>query len=301
MPKSGASTFLNHRVITGVDGYVSSHLATIKAKKDLADERYLLYALSRVRAQELLPENSYPSLNLSLIKNICIPLPSLEEQRRIVAVLDEAFEGLDRARAYAESNFDDSTELYTSTLNEVVNHALESWVRMPVSDTLTRFRVPTKVKRRDYLVTGKYPIISQESEFINGYWNNTEDVIPIERPVVIFGDHTRCFKFVDFDFVVGADGTQIMSPIDTIDPEFYYYALQAVPLEGKGYARHFTHLKKSEIAFPSDLMEQREIASDMSDLRLQTERLAREYEAILADLDDLRHSLLERTFAGELT
>ena len=116
MPKSGASTFLNHRVITGVDGYVSSHLATIKAKDNVVDERYLLYVLTQVRAQDLLPENSYPSLKLSIIKNIRIPFPPLEEQQRIVVILDEAFEGLDRARAHAEANLLNIADLRRSIL-----------------------------------------------------------------------------------------------------------------------------------------------------------------------------------------
>ena len=111
MPKSGASTFLNHRVITAVDGYVSSHLATISAKKSITDERYLLYALTRVRAQDILPENSYPSLNLSIIKNICIPHPPLEKQRRIVAFLDEVLESLDCVRAHLESGLLDAEKI----------------------------------------------------------------------------------------------------------------------------------------------------------------------------------------------
>ena len=116
MPKSGASTYLNHRVITGVDGYVSSHLATIQAKDGVVDERYLLYALTQVRAQDLLPENSYPSLKLSLIKDIRVPFPPLGEQRRIVAFLDRVFEDLDCARAHVEASLRDLDHLRQSIL-----------------------------------------------------------------------------------------------------------------------------------------------------------------------------------------
>jgi type I restriction enzyme S subunit len=94
IPKSGASTFLNHRVIMGMDAYVASHLAGIKADEAIIDTRYLLYALSRIKAQDLLQENAYPSLNLSLIKGIEIPVPPLEEQQQIVSILDEAFDYL---------------------------------------------------------------------------------------------------------------------------------------------------------------------------------------------------------------
>ena len=158
MPKSGASTFLNHRVITGVDGYVSSHLATITAKKNLTDKRYLLYALSRVRAQELLPENSYPSLNLSLIKNIRILLPPLDEQRRIVAVLDEAFEGLDRARANVEANLRDATELFSSFRHGLYDPDKNDLVAHRFGDVATLQRGYDLPKKQR--ISGTYPIMS---------------------------------------------------------------------------------------------------------------------------------------------
>ena len=282
--------YIDFDFVVGADG------VKILKPKAFLEPKYLYYFVMAHRVPSLGYARHYRH-----IRNITIRYPQRREQQRIVAVLDEAFEGLDRARAYADSNLHDAKELYASILSDMLDHASESWIRMPVSDTLTRIRVAKKIKRRDYLRTGEFPIISQESEYINGYWNNVEDVISIESPVVIFGDHTRCFKFVDFDFVVGADGTQIMAPIEEIYPEFYYYALQAVPLEGKGYARHFTHLKKGEMAFPADLEEQREIASTMSDIKLQITTLSKEYEAKFADLDSLRQSLLQRAFAGKLT
>ena len=96
-PKSGASTFLNHRVVMAVDGYVSSHLATITARPGI-DERYLFYFLTTIRAQDLLQDQSYPSLRLSDLERVAVAVPQLAEQRRIVALLDEAFAGLAKMR-----------------------------------------------------------------------------------------------------------------------------------------------------------------------------------------------------------
>lgn len=84
-PKSGASTFLNHRVMLAVDSYVSSHLATIYADESKVVARYLFYTLSYIDAKTLTNAQSYPSLRLSVIANIQIPLPPLEVQREIVA------------------------------------------------------------------------------------------------------------------------------------------------------------------------------------------------------------------------
>jgi type I restriction enzyme S subunit len=70
--------------------------------------------------------------------------------------------------------------------------------------------------------------------------------------VVVFGDHTRTFKFVDFPFVRGADGTQILKPKPGIDPLFFYYALRAIDLPSRGYNRHFKALKEKEIGLPAE-------------------------------------------------
>ena len=87
-PKSGASTLLNHRVMMKIDGYVSSHLATIKAKNDKILDKFLFYILQKIDAKDLVPNPSYPSLNLPNIGEIDIPLPSLSSQKQIVDLLD---------------------------------------------------------------------------------------------------------------------------------------------------------------------------------------------------------------------
>lgn len=87
-PKSGASTFLNHRVIMGMDGYVSSHLATIFPKKDKALSKFVYYLLLNVDAKQLTVDQAYPSLKTSEIAKVKIPLLPLEVQGQIVAELD---------------------------------------------------------------------------------------------------------------------------------------------------------------------------------------------------------------------
>jgi type I restriction enzyme M protein len=87
-PKSGASTFLNHRVIMGFDGYVSSHLATITPKDGLINSKYIYQLLIDIDAKSLTPDQAYPSLKTSEIAKIKIPLPPLEIQEQIVVELD---------------------------------------------------------------------------------------------------------------------------------------------------------------------------------------------------------------------
>lgn len=118
-PKSGASTYLNHRVMMGFDGYVASHLATIQAKEEKLHPKFLLYFLHTVDARDLVQDQSYPSLNLPLIESIPVPLPPLPEQKRIVAVLDKAFAAIETSIANTERNIANVQELFESELHRV--------------------------------------------------------------------------------------------------------------------------------------------------------------------------------------
>jgi type I restriction enzyme, S subunit len=108
----------------------------------------------------------------------------------------------------------------------------------------------TKIPKKQFLTTGEYPIISQEDNYINGYWDKSEDVFQVERPLVIFGDHTKKLKYIDFDFVVGADGVKVLLPKKTLNARFFYYQLQYISLDDLGYARHYRLLKQEKIVIP---------------------------------------------------
>ena len=69
-----------------------------------------------------------------------------------------------------------------------------------------------KIPKHEFQDEGEYPIIDQGAEYIAGYTNDSSKVYNGDLPIVIFGDHTRIFKFVDFPFALGADGTKILVP-----------------------------------------------------------------------------------------
>jgi type I restriction enzyme, S subunit len=151
-------------------------------------------------------------------------------------------------------------------------------------------RVP-KVKQSDYQPIGLVPIIDQGQSFIAGY---TDKVSPYKDnlPVIVFGDHTRVLKFVDFPFVAGADGTQVLIPDSTLfDPLFVYYALSTIEIPSRGYNRHFSLLRESSLPLPP-LDEQRAIASV-----LRTVQRAKEAtEGVIAALRELKKSLMQHLF-----
>jgi len=138
VPKSGASTFLNHRVILGRDSYVSSHLATVKANPDCVLDEYLLFFLLTIKAQDLIQDHKYPSLKLSDIKDIYVDTPPLPEQKRIVAILDQAFAGISKAVANTEKNLANARELFESYLNSVFSQTCVKWEKKKLSEITTK-------------------------------------------------------------------------------------------------------------------------------------------------------------------
>ena len=136
-------------------------------------------------------------------------------------------------------------------------------IRKAVGELLDAVPRQPKIKRSAYQESGRFPIVDQSQAAIAGYTDDDSWLYTGTLPVVVFGDHTRKLKFVDFPFCVGADGTQLLRAVGGNDIHYFYYALRNVDLSNYGYERHFKYLKKEEIEVPP-LPEQRRIAGILS-------------------------------------
>jgi len=125
-PKSGASTFLNHRVMLDIDAYVASHLAAIKANNECLLDSYLWYFLQTIDAVQLVADSAYPSLKADAINEINIPLPPLAEQQRIVAKLDAAFAEISNLKSAFEAELSMAQHSLIEAENTYVEGLLES-------------------------------------------------------------------------------------------------------------------------------------------------------------------------------
>jgi type I restriction enzyme S subunit len=149
-----------------------------------------------------------------------------------------------------------------------------------------------KIQTKDVLDAGEFPVVDQGKVFIRGYCNDARRVIRVDGPIIIFGDHTRETKLIDFDFVVGADGVKMLKPIE-IDPGYYFLALQWVPLDSRGYARHFKLLRASRFPLPP-LAEQHRIVAKVDELMA----LCDEFEAAQAKRERRRDRLVAANLHG---
>lgn len=164
-----------------------------------------------------------------------------------------------------------------------------SWSIKPFEDVVKDISGGNKkILKSEFLEKGKFLIVDQGQNLIAGYTNNKELLVKASPPYVVFGDHTRAFKFIDVPFAMGADGTKVLKPkIEGILIEKYlYYFFLTLNIPNTGYNRHFKYLKELKIPLPP-LAEQQKIAAilDAADsVRQKDQQLVERYAALSQSL-----------------
>lgn len=154
-----------------------------------------------------------------------------------------------------------------------------------------------KIKRNDYLNEGMVSIISQEAEYISGYWNVNDNRI-VDDKYVCFGDHSEHLKYIDFPFVQGADGLKIMKCVsNTLNTKYLYYSLCNEYVRQNDYARHFSKLRETSIPVPP-LPIQKEIVRILDKFTELEKELEKELEMRKKQYEWYRDELL--TFGDDV-
>ena len=161
--------------------------------------------------------------------------------------------------------------------------------------SLSRFKVPQK----EYLSSGMIPIVDQGVSLIGGYTNEASKGIQPNGALIVFGDHTQCFKLIEFRFAPGADGVKVLKPI-TINERFAYYACRALRLPNRGYSRHYAFLKKSKLPL-APLVEQRRIVAKIEELFSELDKGIESLNTARIQLATYRQAVLKHAFEGKLT
>jgi type I restriction enzyme S subunit len=117
---------------------------------------------------------------------------------------------------------------------------------------------------------------------------------------VIFGDHTKCFKYVGFPFAPGADGIKVLKPRDPINEKFAYYACLSLRLPDRGYSRHYSFLKRSR--FPlAPRGEQLRIVNKIEELFSGLDKSIESLKTAREQLKVYRQAVLKHAFEGKLS
>lgn len=139
-----------------------------------------------------------------------------------------------------------------------------------------------KIKKSDYLENGQKPIIDQGKQLIGGYTNLDEGFYN-EESYIVFGDHTRIIKYIDFPSFIGADGVKVLrnKNREIVDTKYLYYFLQSINIPDAGYSRHFKFLKEVIVPVPPQSV-QLQIVNTISKVHSITKKREQQIEALSA-------------------
>jgi type I restriction enzyme S subunit len=148
------------------------------------------------------------------------------------------------------------------------NNLPKGWRKVKLGEIMQISRnFGKKIKVSEYKAKGLIPIYDQGSDFVSGYTDDLKAAYNGQLPAILFGDHTLRLRLINHKFAIGADGIQILEPLDpAIDRIFFYYLLKYAikSLKSYGYERHLKYLREVEISYPEDLNEQKRIADILS-------------------------------------
>lgn len=265
------------------------------------------------------------------------PIPPLPEQRRIVAKLDRLSARTKAARAHLARvqslaarakqatlaaafrgdltgewrKLDERGEQQTVSIADLNLDGSErgAWSSddLPSTWEWKKFRDAfvdltdsrRKLPRNKYLEDGEFIVVDQGAELIGGKSDARDLVHTAKPPVIIFGDHTRCLKYIDQPFIQGADGVKVLQASPELSIRFAFWALNTVELPDKGYSRHMKFLKASVFPVPPK-DEQAEIVRRIEAAFARIDRIVEDAERTAHLLDRLDQRLLAKAFRGEL-
>ncbi len=153
--------------------WVNNHAHILKFENPTT-QRFVELYLESIPLDDYITGAAQPKLNQTALNSIPIPIPPLAEQQRIVGVLDEAFAGIATAQANAEKNLQNARALFASHLQSVFTQRGKGWQFKPFEECIEDVQYTTKIQRKDFLETGKFPVVSQEAEFTNGFWTKRQ-------------------------------------------------------------------------------------------------------------------------------
>jgi type I restriction enzyme S subunit len=267
------------QILRGISGAYNVALMKAIPKENILNN-YLYYFLSQEHLFEyvnaLSPRTGgQTGVDVVMLKKYPIQLPNLSTQKKIAKVLSdldtkielnnkinselEAMAKLIYDYWFVQFDFpDENGKPYkTSSGKMIYNEKLkrkipDGWGFDIVGNILAKEQFGGKTPSSEYLYSGSIPIIDQSTKFICGYTNDEKKRIKTIAPRIVFGDHTRILKLINFDFARGADGTQVLlSKEERVPQHFFYHSLLKIDLSNYGYARHFKFLKDTKTIIPA--------------------------------------------------
>lgn len=250
------------------DSVLNQRVGKVFAKDSkLCDIDYVYYFLSQDYIKISLASKAGGAANQANIspndvKSLTVIWPDIETQHRIANILsayDDLIENnqkqiklLEEAaqRLYKEWFVDLRFPGHENT--KIVDGVPEGWIKEEIGKIIKKVHRTKQIVASEYKDEGSIPIVDQSRAFVAGYTNDLEARVDFGIPVIVFGDHTRIVKLIQFPFAKGADGTQlIISDCLEMPQRLLYCSIMNVDLSNYHYARHFKYLKEEKIMIPT--------------------------------------------------
>jgi type I restriction enzyme S subunit len=311
--------------LTGCELTINQDLKALCPKKGI-DARFLYYLLEG-KMDVLLASVSRGAtvhrLTTDLIRSVDFLLPPLPEQQRIVAILDEAFDGIATAKANAEKNLQNAHALFENHLRSVFIQHGDGWLEKRLGDVCHKITDGTHATPT-YTKSG-VPFLSVK-DLTKGFIDFSDTrFISVEEHQAL----TRRCKPVKNDILYTKVGTTGVAQVVDVDEEFSIFVSVALlkinhEIIYNSYLEHFlnapyareqaqqrtrgmanknlviTDIKEIVVDFPRSLEQQRSLVTEIDTLRAETQRLESIYRQKLAALVALKKSLLDQAFTGLL-
>lgn len=285
---------------------VNQHVSIIRPKSDALDSRFLSYLLVSDGTKDQLLNigdkagATRQALTKAQLQSFEIPIPPLEEQKRIVEVLDQAFAALYRARDHAETNLLDLDDLIMSASRKAFDALEAEW--RPIG-SLCEIYQPKTVSAKDMSPNGEFVVFGANGK-IGRYhaYNHAEPQLLVTCRGATCGqiNISEPFSWITGNaMVVRPKGKEITS---NFLEHFFRDAVDWDEIITGAAQPQITRKSFSPMLIPVPaLKDQVAIAETLGALRKRIETLKSEYETKLGEVADLRRSLLQKAFSGQLT
>ena len=245
---------------------INSGMVILRANGEIVDARFLYQILKseyyRPYFKQYCTGSAQPQLPIKNFSQIYLNVPDIKTQHRIADILsayDELIENnqkqiklLEEAaqRLYKEWFVDLHFPGHENT--KIVDGVPEGWIKEEIGKIIKKVHRTKQIVASEYKDEGSIPIVDQSRAFVAGYTNDLEARVDFGIPIIVFGDHTRIVKLIQFPFAKGADGTQlIISDCLEMPQRLLYCSIMNVDLSNYHYARHFKYLKEEKIMIPT--------------------------------------------------
>lgn len=250
-------------------------------------------------------------MNAQDLKNSILQLAiqgRLVEQRKEEGTAKELMEQIkaEKEQLVKEEKIKKENPLPEITEDEIPFDIPESWEWIRLESVIYNIGNKTnQIKQSEIQTEGKYPVVSQSMNKVEGYSNEESKVLRVSPlKVIVFGDHSKTIKLIDFDFIIGADGTKIFVPI-SLYPYYLFYVLSynIINLIDRGYSRHYQFLKQKLIPLPP-LEEQKRIVAKIEELMPYVEKYGEAHSKLEVFNkkfpEDMQKSILQLAIQGKL-